>query len=517
MAFHMNVNLLSPIYSGINHPKEKYPFLRGMGHLFDFGQPGYTIRAVDLNTLELVQRKGTSPSWMNTLLKVVAILTVIIPLICLLGTLIYRSVNRFQMINEQEVSLPQEIQMLIASKMNLSVLLLLRGASKQFKQVVETILSERLALGEITFDDLGINRVKDAKRFFKDLLTKIDLTQVSRKNKFPREDVNGYQCSEQEILKKFNRIFDQSPKVISLDIGNIAIDKSHNVPWERFTNILHLKYYKLPPALYKQIAKITSLESLTLNGGKKPNPHEFKLFSSLKKLKVLKIDEVNYEIFKEICATLPQLKTLGAFPVRDVQVFNEVSLLTNLTYLKFGVSDDILEVAEGDSLDSLSRCKKLRYLKIDTAHAIPPQELLHLTKSTQLRLLSVDGIVGYKYNPEWFNAILSATEKLTNLRALSLPFNDDNLIKITHLTGLKCLDLNYCPKAWAFTQLQSLKALRTLNIQDYARKFKEEHARTIVSLPKLEYLNASDNINTYGFTSISNLLEAKKVSYLDLV
>lgn len=93
----MSISFFSPIHAGTNYnPKESCAFLRGSIHLFNFGQKAYRIQSFDDRSIKAFEVQGEEPSWIGITLRVMAIATVIIPLIMLMGALIYRSLNSFQ-------------------------------------------------------------------------------------------------------------------------------------------------------------------------------------------------------------------------------------------------------------------------------------------------------------------------------------------------------------------------------------------------------------------------------------
>ena len=94
----MSVSFFSPIYKGSKkHSIERCAFLRSSIHLFNFGQQAYHIHHFDNQSIHVKsEKKGIKPSWIGVTLRVIVIATVIIPLIALLGAIVYRSLNRFQ-------------------------------------------------------------------------------------------------------------------------------------------------------------------------------------------------------------------------------------------------------------------------------------------------------------------------------------------------------------------------------------------------------------------------------------
>ena len=123
----MTISSFSPIYEdSFSHPLEKCSFLRGSTQFFNFGQKSYLIRQYDCNyhKLEIIGY-GYKPSWVGTILRIIAFMTVIIPLFMVLGILVYRSVNKFK-INQDTSNrlsdLPDEILKVIFEKSGPSML-----------------------------------------------------------------------------------------------------------------------------------------------------------------------------------------------------------------------------------------------------------------------------------------------------------------------------------------------------------------------------------------------------------
>lgn len=95
----MSISFISPIHANfLPHPIEKCGFLRFTTQFFDFGQKSYVIRPYDNNSkIELNVRENAKPSWLATTLRILALCTIIIPLIMCLGACIYRAMNNFHM------------------------------------------------------------------------------------------------------------------------------------------------------------------------------------------------------------------------------------------------------------------------------------------------------------------------------------------------------------------------------------------------------------------------------------
>lgn len=95
----MSISFFSPIYPDFNpHPLEKCHFLQKTTHFFDFGQKGYTIQRYDNNArIEIIELNTAPPTWIGIALRIIACLTLIIPMLMLIGALIYRGINNFQL------------------------------------------------------------------------------------------------------------------------------------------------------------------------------------------------------------------------------------------------------------------------------------------------------------------------------------------------------------------------------------------------------------------------------------
>lgn len=101
----MLVSLFSPICAYSQSPLEKCSAFRGFTNFFDFGQKRHIIRQFE-GRLELIEKEGSKQHWIMVAFRVIACLTVIIPLIMALGVLIYRAANNFQ---NHSVQLPSDI------------------------------------------------------------------------------------------------------------------------------------------------------------------------------------------------------------------------------------------------------------------------------------------------------------------------------------------------------------------------------------------------------------------------
>lgn len=136
----MSISFFSPIHSDSYNPQEKCSFLRGAVRLFDFGQKAYLIRHYDGVEVNLIEVEGIKPTWLGITLRIIAMATLIIPLMALLGTCIYRALNTFQVV-EMEPNrlnmLPPELLKTLYKQTGLFSCLQLKCTSKANKEFIE--------------------------------------------------------------------------------------------------------------------------------------------------------------------------------------------------------------------------------------------------------------------------------------------------------------------------------------------------------------------------------------------
>lgn len=111
----MNIPFFCPIHSTVDlHPLEHCAFLRNATGLFDFGQKAYTIRQYENNGLiELMEVKGNKPSLIGIILRVIAIATIILPLLASAAMYIHHKMNNFSI---HIPPLPNDVHKIIFQK-----------------------------------------------------------------------------------------------------------------------------------------------------------------------------------------------------------------------------------------------------------------------------------------------------------------------------------------------------------------------------------------------------------------
>lgn len=135
----MSISLFTPIYSDFNqNPIEKCAFLRSTTQFFDFGQKTYMIKPYEYNSRIEVIESERSKSWIGTAMRVIAFLTVIIPLLMLVGAWVYHKVNDFQIGNSVNHldQLPEDIMKVIFQEVGPETSLHIGSACKKYSEIV---------------------------------------------------------------------------------------------------------------------------------------------------------------------------------------------------------------------------------------------------------------------------------------------------------------------------------------------------------------------------------------------
>ena len=116
----MTVSLFAPIVQSSNS-KENLVSLRFTTRFFNFGQTCYRVTPLSRDQfLYLEQAHHQKPHWLGVVLRIVAIMTIIIPIFMIIGAMIYRAANKFvvkqiELTNHFSDLLP-DIQKLICNK-----------------------------------------------------------------------------------------------------------------------------------------------------------------------------------------------------------------------------------------------------------------------------------------------------------------------------------------------------------------------------------------------------------------
>lgn len=181
----MSLNLISPIYHGMtNYPTERCGFLRGATHFFNFGQKAYQVEYLDENSNALLMESGQhKPTWIGIALRVVALFSLIVPLLMFIATAIYRSLNHFKLISEAYLESLRHF--------GVDALLDRRSSSNLERVAVDMILIDRLNRGDISPENLRIGTLNSLIDFFGDRAKSITRIDLAMSDDLNQADLNG--------------------------------------------------------------------------------------------------------------------------------------------------------------------------------------------------------------------------------------------------------------------------------------------------------------------------------------
>ena len=256
-------------------------------------------------------------------------------------------------------------------------------------------------------------------------------------------EIRGYQNNNEQVLNEFVELIKKNPSKVYL--SNFSVPIAKNVPWEQLSRVTQLTCYNMPGELFDQLAKITSLQQLSLTLGGLENeysPQNYNHFSSLTQLQSLEVPRATHEIINALCRSLPQLETIKISRFQENNVLKDLPKFTSLTSLEF-------TSWEKRSLQYLPQCTRLQILNISNSYCLAKEDLTILPRMSQLKILvaqhvfiTLDG--GKLKGPD---NLFEMAGKLTNLRVLDLGRNsnarDKHLLHLVHLTGLQCLNLDF--------------------------------------------------------------------------
>lgn len=388
----MSVSIFSPIHSGlVSHTMEKCAFLRPFTQVFDFGQNAYTISACDQHAMMLEEKNKLKHPWIQTLVRVVALMTVIIPLLALLGTLIYRAVNTFQLqnpgFNEDE-----DIKKYIMSYLDQKDLVAYRATSLRHRELANFELINRINKGVITFADLGIKQLTDVSVFFGKNCSMIH-----------KWDLRSFAGIQDKDIEEIARSFPVIKELILKDA--LITDQS--------------------VALFKEMS---SIKSFGFEGCKQISDFSFlKECSLLTSLNLAGCQPIDTK-FLEKHSLLTNLSLKGQTGIKDFSFLKNLPYLISLDLVECKCYSDDFAFLENPLLTSLnlSECRKIK-------------DFAFLEKYKSLTNL---GLSRCKTND------FSFLEKLPHLKSLDLSkcyhLSDIDLKFLAHCPSLTSLDLSYC-------------------------------------------------------------------------
>jgi len=214
----MPISLFSPIRSTVDHPLERFAFVRKATTLFDFGQKTYVIRPYENNgKIELMEVKGVRPSLIGIILRVIIISTVIIPMITAFAMLFLSAICFYQYRNDFQIwspstkinDLPDEVVRIISRYAGPG---LLGATCKRMQVICKGELLARKMIRQVFKATYNVPLRAD-DYFAKDLmklnllLTKFDLKTALKVGVYTSKvlkDSNESLKNEQEALKRRN-------------------------------------------------------------------------------------------------------------------------------------------------------------------------------------------------------------------------------------------------------------------------------------------------------------------------
>lgn len=478
----MHISPFTPIYSNFSHAQEKCAFFRDFDSIFNWGQKGYKIKPYDGNsTPELIEVKGSRPSFFDIIGRIIAYITVIIPLIMLVGTLIYRAVNNFQ-ISYEDILKYGDIAKLITSQLSVKELLNLRRTSHDKKAMVESELIERLNLKKITPIDCGFKTVTEMIQFFGDSCPKIKILNLkSYKNLKSYEKVNDQDI--ENIAKNF-------PALDQLALRNQVV-ASHAQITDKSSSFFKTMQSLKSLTLYscKKIDDFSFLQHLVhltnLNLSECWQIKDISFLECLPHLITLDLSGC-YQINLSSLEQCPHLISLKLNDWGEIEDFSFLSYLPKLTSLYFFRCPQIR------NLNFLERCPQLTKLDLGFCSKINDfNSLKHCPDLISLSLFNCTQIQDFSFlqicpkltelNLDWCKQIndLSILQFCPNLTSLSFNLckvNDLSLLR--YLPNLTNLNLGGCTWFNDFSFLQYCPKLTSIDLE-YCEQINDEQIKLL--------------------------------------
>ena len=144
-----------------------------------------------------------------------------------------------------------------------------------------------------------------------------------------------------------------------------------------------------------------------------------------------------------------------------------------------------------DSIDSLTKLKRLRVLKLDCCQNVDDACLNKVSAMENLEYIYIDALdANVQITDEGFKQIA----QLKNLKRISLgnlSITDRALKELSKIESLREVNIYYCPNITSdgIKSLQTLPELRVLNVSD-CKTLTESKSITVLDFPKLETLDA---------------------------
>jgi hypothetical protein len=337
---------------------------------------------------------------------------------------------------------------------------------------------------------LNIENEEDYEEEDKDMGT---ISPIPNKDKLLSLTLGGGSLTEMDVLALTN--------LTSLDLSTTRIESISAL--SNLTSLLELKIYSCDKDPLKAISQLTSLEklnlSLNLSRTKEEEkvinkPWKYNLLAHLINLRELDLGNHPSLLEKDVkyISKLNQLKVLDLSECTQLghEALRYISKLYQLETLLFTFNP------------SLTTPKSMTFLSnIETLTKLELTQFIELKKGVKMPNIT----------QTMFNSICSITS-LIDLTLTDLPMANIKYVRLTKLTGLKKLELEYCdPDQVAFftvlAQLPRLTVLR-INPWQHNKSITKKLINHIATIPTLKYLNEDTDITPkkdYGSPNIRNI------------
>lgn len=449
----MTSSIFNPIYSLSCHPNEKFAFLRSSNAIFNFGQKAYEIKPYAGNSkLELAEIKGSSPSLLGIIVRIVSYMTIIIPLIMLIGTLIYNAVNKFQMGTDEDIFQKSDVGKCITPYLTIKDLLSLRMTSVHNKATIVTELVDRLNSYKIC-PVISVTSLINSLGEHASKVTTLDLRSISELDDQNLEKIFQFFPKLKHLFLKKNQITDESAQSLS------KMDCLEKLDLSGCENITHVNF----------LQDLEKLTSLNLSGC--TSIIDFSVFNKLQGLKELQLQDCIQVRDFSFLLNFPQLVSLNLSRCH----FN-ISCMQNLQNLANLNISGCIHITPTDLL-KLSP----RLLSLDISQNFVLFDLSFLLHFKEIREVNLSGR-GMSFDGN----ILNPLKELPFLTKLNLSKNHlSNTMDFQGLQRLKELDLSGSYDLTDISCLQELKGLEKLNLSNCRIK-------DISTLQELKFLRELD-------------------------